>query len=448
MRTQQVRTPVRGVVMVVGLALALALPFPAAPVLAGKTGGGTLCPIAQTTDVVIYGQTLKGGVGTSSKSWMTHLFTWWQAQDPNLHYQFLTAAEGQACTNLRTTYPNLKLWVQPGGDAYDQQSALGAAGKANIAAFIKAGGAYFGVCAGAYYAAPGYWWEGTYYAHPYLLGAYPVVLEGAISAIAPWPGYAMTTLDNGRHAIYYGGPTIGLSRTASTSLVGVKEAAFADIAGQLPAVITSGKLLLTSVHLEAFEGDGITGLTTADREANYVYLAGLINRTAGTSFLVPVGPSPTPSPSPSDPGGNPPGQLIADGFENGMAGWTTSGTGTPWAVSTLDPATGSRHALAKQPGTSTPTYLEASFNLSAYGGGTLSYARKRIGLDAADEFAVEYFDGTWHSLEATGSASANDSAYARMSYPLPKQATKVRFLCMAGAVSEKCEIDDVSLLAQ
>jgi len=440
---------VRTVIVVFGLTLALVLPLAQTSVLAGKPGGGTQCPIAQATDFVIYGQTLKGGVGTSSKSWMTHFFASWQAQNPDLHYQFLSATEAQACTNLGSSYPNLKMWVQPGGDAYDQQSALGAAGRANIAAFIAAGGAYLGVCAGAYYAARDYWWEGKYYAHSYLLGAYPVTLEGAISAIAPWPGHALTTLSNGRHAVYYGGPTVGLAHTSSADLIGEKVATFADIGGELPAVIVWNKILLTSVHLEAFEGDGITELTTADREANYAYLASLVNRTAGTTYEVPSGTDPTPSPTPSDPGGgDPPAELIADGFESGLGGWVVSGPGSPWIVSTVDPYTGTRHALAKQPGVSTPTYLETSFDLSAHTGGTLSYYRKRIGLDGADEFAVEYFDGAWHSLEATGRASANDSGYSRMSYPLPKQATRVRFVCMAGAVSEKCEVDDVSLLAQ
>lgn len=437
---------VRTVIVVVGLALALVLPVPATSVLAGKPGGGTSCPIAQGTDIVVYGQMLKGGVGTSSRSWMTHFFAWWQAQDPDLHYQFLTAADAQACANLRTGYPNLKMWVQPGGDAYDQQSALGAAGKTNIAAFIAAGGAYFGVCAGAYYAAPNYWWEGKYYAHPYLLGAYPATLEGAISAIAPWPGHALTTLSNGRHAIYYGGPTIGLSHTSAGDLIGEKLATFADIGGALPAVIAWNRILLTSVHLEAFEGDGITELSTADREANYAYLAGLINRIAGTTFDIVPGADPTPSPTPGDPGGgNPPGLLIADGFESGLSGWVVSGPGSPWTVSTVDPNSGTRHALAKQPGVSSPTYLEISFDLSAYTGGTLSYYRKRIGLDGPDEFAVEYYDGAWHSLEATGASSANDAAYSRMSFALPRQATRIRFACMAGAVSEKCEVDDVAL---
>ena len=245
------------------------------------------CPIVASTDFAIYGQTAEGGVAASSRRWMAHFFDWWKAQDPTVDYVFLSAAEAQACTNLKSTYPNLRMWVQPGGNAYDQQDALGATGKANINGFIDKGGAYLGVCAGAYYAAPDYWWEGEHYAHPHLLGAYPRTMEGAISRIAPWPGYAMTALSNGRNAIYYGGPTFGLRHTSLSNLPGDIEASFAGIDGQLPAVIIYGNLLLTSVHLEAFEDDESSGLGTADRIENYRYLATLINRVARTNFKVP-----------------------------------------------------------------------------------------------------------------------------------------------------------------
>jgi len=254
---------------------------------ASGTEGTSSCPIVASTDFAIYGQTSEGGVATSSRRWMAHFFDWWKAQDPAVEYLFLSAAEAQACTNLKSTYPNLRMWVQPGGNAYDQQGTLGATGKANINSFIDKGGAYLGVCAGAYYAAPDYWWEGEHYAHPHLLGAYPRAMEGAISNIAPWPGYAMTALSNGRHAIYYGGPTLGLQHTNLADLAGEKVASFASIDGQLPAVIIYGNLLLTSVHLEAFEDDESSGLGAADRIENYKYLATLINRVARTNFRIP-----------------------------------------------------------------------------------------------------------------------------------------------------------------
>jgi hypothetical protein len=95
------------------------------------------------------------------------------------------------------------------------------------------------------------------------------------------------------------------------------------------------------------------------------------------------------------------------------------------------------------------TYLERTFSLAAFTrGGHLIYFRKLIGLDGADEFVAEYYDGSWHTLEATGSASANDAAYVQKEFDLPAGATRLRFGCMAGAVSEKCEVDDVSLFGQ
>jgi hypothetical protein len=280
------------------LALVVLVVAAATDARAGEPGGTSPCPIVQGTDFAVYGQTLQGGVATSSRSWMTHFFDWWKAQDPGVDYLFLTAAQAQACTSIRTTYPNLKMWVQPGGDAYDQQVALGATGKANINGFIHQGGAYLGVCAGAYYASPNYWWEGRFYAHPDLLGAYPVTMEGAISSIEPWPGYSLTALSNGRHAIYFGGPTIGLQHTSASTILGERNASFASIAGSLPAVIVQNNLLLTSVHLEAFENDGISGLSTADRTENYKYLANLINRVARTDFKVPAYADGTPASSP------------------------------------------------------------------------------------------------------------------------------------------------------
>jgi hypothetical protein len=89
------------------------------------------------------------------------------------------------------------------------------------------------------------------------------------------------------------------------------------------------------------------------------------------------------------------------------------------------------------------TYLEKSFDLSSFDSGHLVYFRRLIGLDAAERFVAG-----WHTLEATGKASANDAAYVQKEFTLPRGATRLRFGCMAGAVSEKCEIDDVSLFGQ
>jgi len=183
----------------------------------------------------------------------------------------------------------------PGGNAYQEQSSAGPDGKTNILNFISAGGLYVGTCAGYYYAADGYWWEadrpdGGEYKWPNTLGIFPEV-EGSISNIIDdedQPGYKLTRIDNGLHAIYWGGPTRGWRRTPST-VPGTVLARFADVPGALPAAVhvndKDGNRLLFSAHFEAEEGVGIrnTGLTPAQTLANWQYRAQQINSALGVA---------------------------------------------------------------------------------------------------------------------------------------------------------------------
>lgn len=81
------------------------------------------------------------------------------------------------------------------------------------------------------------------------------------------------------------------------------------------------------------------------------------------------------------------------------------------------------------------------------------YHRQLLGLDGADEFRARWFNGTsWITVEQTGAASANDSAYVLRSFRLPAGAANaaafaIRFECAAGAVSECCNVDDVIVTA-
>jgi glutamine amidotransferase-like uncharacterized protein len=248
--------------------------------------GAVACPVKDSTDFVYYSGS---GTNSISQSWMVHFLDWWKAQDSNIGYQELSAADVAAC-NL-ASYPNLAMYIQPGGDAYLAQESIGGAGKTRINDFLANGGSYFGACAGWYYAAGGYTWQDSYYAHADLLGAYPAAIEGSIREVADYDvgsGYTVASLDNGHRAVYWGGPTIGYENTSE--LAGFVEARFQYRA--LPAVVRYNNLLLTSVHLEAYENDGVTGLATAEREANYRYLARLINQTAGAGFFVPADPEP------------------------------------------------------------------------------------------------------------------------------------------------------------
>ena len=432
------------------------------------------CPITSTTDFVVY---TGSGASSLSQSWMFHFLDWWRAQEPNAalkpEYVKLSATQVGAC-NLadRASYRDLRMYIQPGGDAYLAQRWIGSGGKTQINSFLANGGSYFGACAGWYFAAGTYVWQDVLYAHPDLLGAYPARVEGSIREVADYDvgtGNAVTTLNTGRRALYWGGPTIGYKQTSTGA--GTVQARFSY--QNLPAVVTYNNMLLTSVHLEAFENDGFSGLSTSERESNYRYLAGLVNQTAGTSFTVPVEPQPT-LPACSDGTDNDsdalidlldpgctgatdnderdnttgPQDVLFDTFESGFA-WTVSGAGAPWTRRTGASKVydGSYGAGVIKTGAGVPSYMERTISLAGYASATLTYVRRLMGMDSGDEFSVAYFDGRWRNLELLGRGSENGGFVAK-SFSLPTTATRIRFRCDAGAVSEGCFVDNVRVVAQ
>lgn len=446
------------------------LPFWSAPTLA--QGGAVSCPIAPATEVVVYAGS---GASALGQSWMRHFFDWWAAQQPegsaSPAYMFLSAAQVQAC-NLadRAAYPALRLYVQPGGDAYLAQRALGAAGKARIAAFLAGGGAYFGACAGWYYAAGEYVWQGISYAHADLLGAYPSRIEGSIREIADFDvgtGYAITALAGGRRVLYWGGPTAGYAQTGT--LLGTVRARLRY--RNLPAAVSYGRMLLTSVHLEAFEGDGIAGLATTERESNYRLLGRWLNQTARTAFRVPPEPPPPAAAcddgqdndqdalvdmadpgcaSPSDRDERDalpaPREVLFDTFEEGLD-WTPGGAGAPWTRRNGNGEAYDGLYSAGAVATGGASTITRRFTLRGYNSATLSYVRRLQGIDAADEFRVSYFDGSWHVLEATARA-AEDAGFRQMSFTLPVTATHINFRCLTNAPGEGCFVDNVRIVAR
>ena len=51
-------------------------------------------------------------------------------------------------------------------------------------------------------------------------------------------------------------------------------------------------------------------------------------------------------------------------------------------------------------------------------------------------------------MEQLGNGRANDASFVLKSYALPNTATKIRFMCEAGAVSEKCYVDNVRITGE
>ncbi len=482
------------------------------------------CPINSDTNVVFYGETGFGGVGDLSKDWIISFLNWWEQQDPSINYVELGDNHVTGECDLGS-FENLKMYIQPGGNAYYQQNRLGSEGKAALTEYINSGKGYLGICAGFYYTANDYWWQDEFYNHPDLLELYPTV-EGSIREIADYdenPGYAITGLDNGFNAVYYGGPTRGYEYTDLNS-PGEFVATYTEYGNDMPAIIKYNNMLLNSVHLEAFENNGISGLSTEDRIENYKLLANLLNEVSGTSFYVPAYTNPPvcgngvkevgevcdlsdldgescqtlgfdegslaclgdcsgfdtfscidypPQCSdgldndgdslidfPADTGcadANDddetdyvgPVEILFYGFEDGsLSEWSLYGTGTAWIVSTDISYEGTRSVRAKKTGAGDDSFMEITIDASGFDLVTLEYYRKLVGLDTADDFEVQYFNGVWHSVEHLGTGRASDSSFKFKSFDIPNTATKIRFKCECGAVSEKCYVDNVKIIAQ
>ncbi len=148
--------------------------------------------------------------------------------------------------------------------------------------------------------------------------------------------------------------------------------------------------------------------------------------------------------------------IFSETFESGtLGGWTLSNAAgaNNWTASSTDPFQGSFHAQSLPQSTTEPaSVIERVISTSGYNNIIINYTRKLIGLDAADEFQMEWFDGTsWAILELTGSSAADDLSYLSKQFSLPSGANnnanlKIKFECTAGAVSEFCRVDNVLIL--
>jgi len=257
-------------------------------IVIGTLGQGS-CPLTSSTTVAYYSGS---GATSDCQAWERNFWDWWQSADSRIQYKALSANHIIRQCNL-LNYPNLKVYTQPGGNAYDQQLSLGSQGKQKILNYIDAkNGIYLGTCAGWFYASTGYIWQGTTYKWNYLLGRYPET-EGSITTIQDYdkpPGYRVTGVTGKAgelQALYFGGATRGWRNTPRTT-PGSTLLTFADIPDHLPAAVQDGNLLLFSVHLEAFRNNPSSNITDAQVLANYRFRAEAINTAAGTDWRIPT----------------------------------------------------------------------------------------------------------------------------------------------------------------
>ncbi len=146
----------------------------------------------------------------------------------------------------------------------------------------------------------------------------------------------------------------------------------------------------------------------------------------------------------------------SNGFESGtLSGWnlTNAAGARNWTANQTDPYQGLWYAQAHPGSTSEPaSVLARDISTSGYQNITFRYYRKLVGIDAADEFQSEWYNGTgWTILEQTAGASANDASYLFSEYNLTTVANnnldfRIKFECTAGAVSEYCRVDNLTLV--
>ena len=143
-----------------------------------------------------------------------------------------------------------------------------------------------------------------------------------------------------------------------------------------------------------------------------------------------------------------PTEIFSDGFESGLSQWTTYGTGISWSQQADIVYEGSYSAGVKKTGAGADSYMEsASFDATGYSSVTLEYYRKLKGLDAADDFQVEYrnIDGNWQTVEHLTNGREN-GGFVFKSYTIPDTANSIRVKCECGAVSEGCWLDKVRIV--
>lgn len=240
-----------------------------------NTASANSCPINADTKVVYFAGMDHEGTPSDTRGWMENFLDWAENRDASFKIQGLNSQDIRKNCQL-SDHSNLKLYIQPGGNAYKQQLALGESGKQNIRKFItQAHGRYFGVCAGFYYASKRYFWNSNIHEWENLAGFIPFSF-GPFTSLADFfstePKKVVPVIHKKDSSIfkmlYYGGPSIDPSTLAETDQV---HFTFGDLAGDTPAIIEKGSLLLSSVHPEAILSDKV------EQEKNYHFLLELLN---------------------------------------------------------------------------------------------------------------------------------------------------------------------------
>ncbi|MFW9888577.1 MAG: BPL-N domain-containing protein [Candidatus Thorarchaeota archaeon] len=197
----------------------------------------------------------EGVTDEQSSSFSSRTALFWMFRWMNATVDVVTAADIR--NDILVDYDIIAI---PGGWAWAYFQDLTNSGVVRIRNFVENGGAFFGVCAGAYFACDNIRWEGENIG--YSLDLYPNLGIGPIEEIAAWPGYNMTRINlnkavtgmdlsgepDSHTLMYYGGPYF---ETAGTD--GVNVIATYDVNDE-PAIISyeygQGRVVLSGPHVE------------------------------------------------------------------------------------------------------------------------------------------------------------------------------------------------------
>jgi hypothetical protein len=280
--------------------------FSALLLLQSLLSASALCSLRKDVVFAVYAAIGSGGVGENSAAWTRAFFLWFSAPNSGLVVDYVTNPKDVAnyytdgC-QLATGFPNLLLWVQPGGSADNYSTSLGPGGRDNILDFAASkNGHVLATCAGFYYSVGSYWWFDQFFPEAWMPHWFPTV-EGPLSPVAVYPAYAPVRLSDGRTVVYWGGPVLGLNHTTAS----VPNGAATLVTYSSPLVAPLGaayrykgafvNALFNSPHPEAVAGSGIQcepplppGCITPEQQLeNWKWLAAAVNELCGTDFLIP-----------------------------------------------------------------------------------------------------------------------------------------------------------------
>jgi hypothetical protein len=146
------------------------------------------------------------------------------------------------------------------------------------------------------------------------------------------------------------------------------------------------------------------------------------------------------------------GGTFSEGFESGTFttnGWSLySNSAVLWTVPTTNPYAGTYHAQLRQSGAGYNSYMEINISTEDYDTIQIEYYRRLVGMDASDDYAAEWWNGsTWNTLEQLGSNIENGN-YVYKNYSLGIAADdnpdfKLRYWCENGATTEYCRVDNI-----